>query len=371
MIHEPTVSHDHSRIGDKVRIVQRGKRKIWTAEFWQGGEHRRRSLKTSNIKIARTRAQILEGKLAAGEYAPPPKAITIASSIEQFMTSMKANAKARKTIVKYQGELGTFRGFSAQRGAVMLNHITPALFEEYLAYRRKTHAEKTIYTGAIIIKGFVKWAVDRSMLGRNPLKVCRLTKPYVAPKKVPSAAQIDQILQSAGGNRQVQYAVLAYSGIRAGELQMLRPQDVDLEAGWIRIVGRDDWMPKTRKARTIPIHPKLAQYLQKVPTTAGPFFFCAAPSRKYPNGDHFINMKHLNEDFQKLANFLGMPIGRKNDGFVIHSLRHFFETIAVNSGVPQFIIDAWMGHTDNASMGKVYFGLSDEKSQDSMREVKF
>jgi hypothetical protein len=59
------------------------------------------------------------------------------------------------------------------------------------------------------------------------------------------------------------------------------------------------------------------------------------------------------EDFQKLAKKLGLPIGRKDGGLVIHLLRHYFKTTAVDSGVPNYVTDAWMGHSDS-SMGRQY-----------------
>jgi integrase len=166
--------------------------------------------------------------------------------------------------------------------------------------------------------------------------------------------------------------MLAYSGLRAGELQMLRPQDVDLGNGWIHVTAHDDWVPKTRQARKVPIHPKLGEYLGTMPTVGGRArYFEALPSPKYPKGGHHIDIRTLNEDFQRLAHALGMPVGRKKEGFVIHSLRHYFETTAVDSGTPQFLVDAWMGHAGPALMGKSYYGLGDAKSQTYMQQVKF
>jgi len=82
-------------------------------------------------------------------------------------------------------------------------------------------------------------------------------------------------------------------------------------------------------------------------------------------------VKHLNEDFQTLAKSQGITIGRKNDGLVIHSLRHFFETQAVDSGIPQFVLDTWMGHVGHETTGRLYYGMSDEKSQDYIKKVNF
>ena len=120
---------------------------------------------------------------------------------------------------------------------------------------------------------------------------------------------------------------------------MLRPIDVDLEGGWIHIAARAEWTPKNRQSRKVPIHPRLRQCLGKLPRTDRPYLFCAPPSKKYPAGDHYLKVKHLNEYLQRLAKLLGMSTGRKNDGLVLHPLRHFFETHCVNAGIPQRVVE--------------------------------
>jgi hypothetical protein len=65
-----------------------------------------------------------------------------------------------------------------------------------------------------------------------------------------------------------------------------------------------------------------------------------------------------------------LPVGREA-GFVVHSLRHFFETFTVNAGVPQRVIDTWLGHRSDKSMAAVYYRLRDEDSQAFMTKVPF
>lgn len=82
------------------------------------------------------------------------------------------------------------------------------------------------------------------------------------------------------------------------------------------------------------------------------------PSDTYPAGDHWVNVKKLNEDFQAAVRKAGLPAGRDR-GFTLHSLRHFFETHTVNANIPQRVIDAWLGHGADKSMAAVYYRLSD------------
>jgi integrase len=169
--------------------------------------------------------------------------------------------------------------------------------------------------------------------------------------------------------RQVHFALLAFVGVRSGELR-LKPEDIDLAGNWIHIISRPGAATKNRKSRKIPIPARLLPLLQALPRS-GPWLFTQPASKLYPNGDHQLNVKRLNEEFQKVVKKLGMPVGRKNRGFVLHSLRHHFETACVNAGVPQRAVDNWMGHAPDRSMGSIYYTLSDSESQQFMRRVPF
>ena len=78
----------------------------------------------------------------------------------------------------------------------------------------------------------------------------------------------------------------------------------------------------------------LRAVLKSLPATRRPWLFTAGASRKFPSGDHHINVKRLSEQFARLVARLGMPADRAA-GFVVHSLRHFFEALTVNAGIPR------------------------------------
>jgi integrase len=166
-------------------------------------------------------------------------------------------------------------------------------------------------------------------------------------------------------------ATLSFTGIRIGELKRLRKEDVDLVGGWICVESRKGAETKTRESRKIPIHPVLLQLLKEQNNKPSPWFFTAAPSREHPTGDHCISEKKINAAFKKVAERLGLDVGRKANGYVVHSLRHFFETVTINSRIPQRVVDLWTGHKSDKSMGRVYYTLTDEESQKFMSEVGF
>jgi hypothetical protein len=84
-------------------------------------------------------------------------------------------------------------------------------------------------------------------------------------------------------------------------------------------------------------------------------------------------MKHVNEDFQKVLKKLKLPCGKKNEGFVLHSLRSFFKTHCIHSNVPREVVDAWQGHIDGrrSTASDLYYKLSDADSIRFMEKITF
>lgn len=62
-------TNERIRVGNRITIYQRGKKKIYVADYWSGGQHCRQSLETANLKVARERAIKLEAELSNGQLA--------------------------------------------------------------------------------------------------------------------------------------------------------------------------------------------------------------------------------------------------------------------------------------------------------------
>jgi integrase len=361
---------DRIPIGERVTIYCRGKRNIWTADFFENGRHQRQSLKTANKKIAIRRALMLESKLASGTYQPPAPATTISAAKQQYIDYLKAEGRAPKTIVRYQGELDALERFCDQRGVRRLSQVSPAIIDSYRGDRRKTHHPKTVHHETMVLKQLLRWSETRHLIAENPLRSYRVSKPISQPKPAPSLLQVQQILAAATAEQRVVLGSLAFTGMRVGELQHLREEDVDLKSGWIHIMSRPGAETKTKLSRKVPIHPVLSDLLRLWGRRKGPLYFSAPPSSKYAEGGHRISAKHANETFQRIARNLGMPIGREA-GYTLHALRRFFETFCVNSRVPQRAVDVWMGHRSDRSMAAIYYSISDAESQAMIASVPF
>jgi integrase len=196
------------------------------------------------------------------------------------------------------------------------------------------------------------------------------SEPISEPKPAPTLLEVQQILAAATPAQRVVFGCLAFTGMRVGELQNLREEDVNLTSGWIHIVSRPGAETKTKMSRKVPIHPVLMDLLRLWGRRKGPLYFSAPPSPKYAEGGHRINPKHANDTFKRIARRLGMPVGREA-GYTVHALRRFFETFCVNALVPQRAVDVWMGHRSDRSMAAVYYSISETDSKAMMAKVPF
>jgi integrase len=204
------------------------------------------------------------------------------------------------------------------------------------------------------------------LLVQNPIAEYKLAKPERVPKPVPTLAQVGAILSKCNATLMPRIQVLACTGMRVGELQGLRKTDVDLKNRFITVANQVFGPTKTRSSvRRIPIHARIRR-LFETQLAAGEheLLFTAQPSRRYPTGGHFVNVKRMNDDFKAAVKKAALS------GFTLHSLRRFFNTTAVNAGVPERVVRCWMGHASHDMTGR-YYALTDEDSRKFMDTLSF
>jgi integrase len=185
-----------------------------------------------------------------------------------------------------------------------------------------------------------------------------------------AANTVNRNLGELAGTRRTMVAAPAFTGMRAGELKRLTPAELDLKDYWLHVVSRKGLETKTRASRNVLIHARLRALPDPLPAIDKPWLFTMLPSEKTRGGSLD---QHQEETQQRFSGGLhpGRPALGRDDGFTLHSLRHFFETHTVNSHIPQRVIDHWLRHHSDRSMGAVYYRLSEENSQGFMRKVPF
>ena len=133
-----------------------------------------------------------------------------------------------------------------------LGQFTDAHFDKFRAARLVDHHPKTVYCESVIVKQLMKWARKRKLIRENPLAEYEVEKPRTK-KGLPSLNQVKRILATLAGPRYAQISILAFTGMRAGELQRLKPEDIDLVDRWVHVRRPSGGETKNRQSRKVPI----------------------------------------------------------------------------------------------------------------------
>jgi integrase len=374
-------------VGEHITIYRRGSRGTWTADFHyidQNGRrrHSRKSLHTRNQRAAESAARKLDVDLARSLDMPtaggttvlaPSSIVGIDDAIKLFVDAKKTDGCARKTTVKYEGELKNFAKYLREsHGVVAIHALSILLVDQYKAHRRNIDQlnSYTLHAHLMIIKGWLRWCKTRGLITGNPLAELEVAQPRRRRHPAATIEQVNGILAVANGWLFAVVATLAFTGLRLGEVVALRPADVDLANGVIHVRRREGWGPKTENSeRTVPIHRRLLAILRAVKKPKGTSFLNAPPSRDFPVGDHAVNPREVNARFQALARQCGHAVGREQQGLTAHGLRRMFKTFCLDSGVPKPMVDAWMGHRNQKEMDFFYY--DPRKSNEWMERVPF
>ncbi len=281
-------------------------------------------------------------------------------AIEDFEKYMELERNfSPHTILSYRTDLRQFRQFIAdfhlsvereKKGQAM--HVEPSIIRAFLSFLYKNNVRKTSISRKIAtLRSFFKYLVREGKAEFNPAEMVQAPR---AEKYLPTFLPVDEVfsLMKApfnddwmGLRDRAIIEFLYSSGIRAGELVALNLEDVDLEAGLMKIRG------KGKKERVVPVGtPALnaaKEYLAKRRAAAGyglPYFINRSGSRLTTR-----TVERLVDKYVMLSG-LKRKIGP-------HSLRHSFATHLMDAGADLRVIQEMLGH-ESLSTTQKYTTLS-------------
>jgi integrase/recombinase XerD len=288
--------------------------------------------------------------------------------IKQFLDYLKAEkGYSNNTLAAYQNDLGQYHTFlqglpPEQRprgwGNVTRDHIVSYILE----MKEREYASSTVARKVAAVKSFFKFLEKNGQINENPAKDMETPR---AEKHLPatiSAAEVDRLMAAPAGDSpatqrdRAMLELLYATGLRVSELVALSINDVDLDAGSVRCLG------KGKKERLLPIYDRardaLATYI------------------------HQGRAKLLNSGSQEDALFLnrrGTRLTRQGLWLIIkryveevgisenvtpHTLRHSFATHMLSGGADLRAVQQMLGHA-NISTTQIYTQVT----PDRMREV--
>lgn len=212
-----------------------------------------------------------------------------------------------------------------------------------------------------VARGVLQMAMRNGRVSMNPADHLQLPRQKVARRRYLTVGQVDRLAQEAGSH-EVIVLVLAYCGLRIGELSALRVGNVDrvrrrfmVEASVTEVNGELVWSdPKDHQRRSVPWPRFLDDEIDAliVGRDAADLLF---PS---PRGD-VLRVRNMRRSwFDRAARDAGVS------GLTPHELRHTAASIAVSAGASVLAVQRMLGHDKPSTTLNVYSDLFDHDLDD-------
>ncbi len=323
------------------RLKRSKKIRYWINYRLPGGKQRRESVSDDpySIEMARDaegkrRSQKRENRIF--DIKPDTKMIF------NELTEWYLGLEKVKSLASYQEGIlqGYLKKFNSEFGNRIVGQIKPADLENLQAKRKKEGcADATIDQEIGKVKTMIFKAFDNDLVGGDTIKAFKRVKKLLkgnanARDKVLTPEQFDDLLNNSPWHLKSILATGYYTGMRKGEILNLTWNKVDLKN---RLIGLEAEDTKDNEPRDIPICDELYEILKAIPRAIHDphvFLYKGKP------------IKDLRTALRKACKEAGILYSRfAKDGFVLHDLRHTFNTNMRKAGVPESVIMAVTGHS--------------------------
>jgi len=234
-------------------------------------------------------------------------------------------------------------------GQVKLDKLTALQVQSF--YRRKLDCGQSA-ASVLKIHSTLSKALKQAVRYRlTPTNVCTDVtppRPTKAEITVLTTEQLKALLRAAEGtNLYPLWVLMSTTGIRIGEALGLRWEDLDMDAGTLRI-GRTlnrgvPSQPKTLSSRRTVKLSMLATRALRQHEKKGAWIFCT-------NRGTCINVNNLrNRTWKQLLERAELPSSTR-----MHDLRHSAATLLLSRGVPVKVVSEMLGHADVSITLSIY-----------------
>jgi integrase/recombinase XerD len=279
--------------------------------------------------------------------------------IDQYLNYLLVEkGLSRTTLESYSRDLVRYQDFLQDSGVRGISETDTALILKHMiALRNAGLGARSRGRHLVSIRGFYRFAAQEKVLKHDPSRLVDLPKTGL---KLPDVLSVDEVFELLGtpdtikpvGARDAAMLELLYAaGLRVSELVNLKLQNVNLEAGFVRVLG------KGSKERVVPIglhaKEKIEFYLEHsrkalLKNQVSSYIFVARAAKPMTR-----------QGFWKLLRRYGAQ-AHLNKKVTPHSLRHSFATHLLEGGADLRAVQVMLGHVD-ISTTQIYTHVTTER----------
>ena len=275
--------------------------------------------------------------------------------LDQFIAHLRVErGLAANTIQAYSRDLVGFLAYLGGRGP---EEVTQDEISSYMGSLRGRLSARSAARGLSSIRMFYRFLVSEGRIETSP---ARLVETPKLPRRLPeilSPDEVERLLEQpdpdtpSGSRDRAMLELLYATGLRVSELTGLRVRDVNLEAGFVRLVG------KGSKERVVPMGDKAMDAVRAF-LSGGRDHLLGRRSSSHL----FVNRTGrplTRQGFWKLIKRYGRAAGIRRS-ITPHGLRHAFASHLLEGGADLRSVQIMLGHED-ISTTQIYTHVTRER----------
>ena len=296
---------------------------VWWIDYYD--QHRERvqeSSQSSNKRDAEALFALRKSEIVRGVFRRPVK-ITFNEFGKRYMEHAKANKRSWLRDEQMYRKLKEFFGSERQ-----LTDFNPADIEGYKLHRRKEVSGSTVNRELALLKRMFNLAIDWELFrDLNPVRKVKFFRELNTGTRVVSPEEEESLLRNAAPYIQDLIRFALNTGLRTGEIFILRWSNVDFEKNILNVFA-----PKTQKTRAVPINSDARKVLE---------FWALGRKNEFV----FYNFE-TGKPFVDLKSGFGLACRKAGiNGVTWHTLRHTFASRLVSRGVDIVTVQQLLGHS--------------------------
>jgi len=278
------------------------------------------------------------------------------------------------TVSAYSGDIRRFAEFLGREG-IGVRTFTRSHFLKFLIHLREEApagkagggkrgmSVRSTARNVSSIRSFFRFLAREGVVPGSPIAETRAPKIGRPLPKYLTVSQVERLLAAPGntleGIRDRAMLTLLYaSGLRASEVVTLRMENVDRNAGFLRVLG------KGGKERVVPVADRALDDLESYLASARPTFL-----KKKAVSALFLSKRGKAITRQTLWNRIKhwARIAGIDEKISPHTLRHSFAGHLLAGGADLRVVQAMLGHADIATT-QIYTHVTPDRLRDIHRK---
>jgi len=258
----------------------------------------------------------------------------------------------------YADDIGQFLSYLDQKGVTSLNQVSrKQVLDHLMLMKSKGMSTNSISRHLVSVKIFFRYLQQEGLLDRNITdtmdspRLWKILPDTLSEKEVNLLLRAPDMRKPLGVRDRAILEMFYASGLRVSELSALKLNDLHIEEGYIRVIG------KGRKERVIPVARDSSNILECYLDEVRPML-CDNPHVQ----EVFVTRREAPLCRQRLWQIIKKYT--RDAGIMKnvtpHTLRHSFASHLLANGAPLRVIQEMLGHADIATT-QIYTHVNPER----------